>query len=176
MLHLAAISSVAVLAGIAIQDIRHRAFVWWLLPILLAGLLLMSLRMNSFEVVGMNFLFNLGFVVLQLCLLWIWFSLRERRWIKLIDTHIGLGDVLLLVCLGVAFSPVNFILFVVGGLLFSLLVVMIYRVLRREAFALIPLAALLALPMTLCCAASVCFGINLHSDGWLLPVYEIYSP
>jgi hypothetical protein len=175
MLHLAAIGSVAVLAGIAIQDIRHRAFVWWLLPLLLAGLVLLSLRQNTIETVALNFLFNLGFLALQFVLLWCWFSLRERRLIKLIDTHIGLGDVLLLVCLSVAFSPVNFIVFVVGGLLFSLLVVLIFRALRREAFALIPLAALLALPMTICCAAALFLNTNLHSDEWLLPAFENYG-
>ncbi|MGL5892182.1 MAG: hypothetical protein ACRC3B_19970 [Bacteroidia bacterium] len=169
---IAVIGSVAVLTGIAVQDVRRRAFVWWLLPLLLAALLVLSLQQITFQELWPAFLINIGFIGIQLLLLFIWFSLRERKWITLIDTHIGLGDILLLVCLAAAFSPVNFILFVVGGLIFSLILVLIYRAINRNASPLIPLAALLAIPMVICIAAVPLFNINLHNDSWMLSFAE----
>lgn len=164
--------SVAVLAGIAIQDFRHRAFVWWLLPLLLAALLMLSLQQVTFQELWPSLLINIGFIGIQLLLLFLWFSLRERKLIRLIDTHIGLGDILLLACLAAAFSPANFILFVVGGLIFSLCIVLVYRSINRKASPLIPLAALLAVPMALCIAAVPLFDINLHNDSWMLSLTE----
>ncbi|MFN8711807.1 MAG: hypothetical protein ACK5Z2_03060 [Bacteroidota bacterium] len=169
---MAVIGSVAVLTGIAVQDVRHRAFVWWLLPLLLAALLVLSLQQVTFQELWPSLLINFGFIGIQLLLLFLWFSLRERKWIKLIDTHIGLGDILLLTCLAAAFSPANFILFVVGGLIFSLCIVLVYRSINRKASPLIPLAALLAVPMALCVAAVPLFDINLHNDSWMLSLTE----
>lgn len=169
---MAVIGSVAVLAGIAVQDVRRRAFVWWLLPLLLIALLMLSLQQISFQELWPSFLVNIGFIGIQLLLLFIWFSLRERKLIRLVDTHIGLGDILLLACLAAAFSPVNFILFVAGGLIFSLIIVLIYRSINRNTSPLIPLAALLAVPMVLCIAAVPLFNINLHNDSWMLSFIE----
>jgi ABC-type uncharacterized transport system permease subunit len=164
---LAAIYSVAVLAGIAVQDFRRRAFAWWWLPLLCAGFAWMSVTHAQDELLY-HFAVNMAFVGLQLVLLYAWFSLRARKLVRLIDTHIGLGDVLLFVCLALLFSPVNFIVFFCISLVFALLVAIGVKLLRPDASPLIPLAGLLAFPVAFCCMASVWFDFNLHDDTWLL--------
>lgn len=168
----ALIGCVFVLAAITVQDFRSRMLVWWLLPLLLIGLLIFSLEQNTFTELVPHFLINLAFVALQLLLLMLWFSLRNRRFVRLIDTHIGLGDVLLLVCLCVVFSPINFILFVTSGLILTVLGVVAVRVVRKETSPLIPLAGLLAIPLAICSVSAWLLKLNLHDDSWLLPLLE----
>lgn len=136
-----------VLAGIAYQDFKHRAIHWLWLPLLLFGLTSFALLSTPLQEVFSNALRNLLFVGIQWLGLTLWFSMRNGRFVNIIDEYIGLGDVLFFVAIAVGFSQFNFVLFFIGALLFSLIAFGAMRMINRKGKPEIPLAGLMAIPL-----------------------------
>jgi hypothetical protein len=172
MKSVAGIICTLVLVIIAVQDFRSRRIAWWLLPPLLVGLLIFSITQTSIHEILNHTAFNILFILLQLGLLMLYFSIRQRRFTHLVDTYIGLGDILLLVCLSVGFSPMNFIVMLLSGLLLSLVAALIVRIARPQSTLLIPLAGFLAVPLIVLVGTSYWLSLNLHNDNWLLNVVQ----
>ncbi len=129
-----------VLGLIAYQDFKFRAISW---PLLLLLLLLLLLTKGFQPETGINLLF----VAAQLVFLTLYISLKNKRFTNIIDTYLGLGDILFLVVVCAAFSTYEFVIFYIAGLLFSLLAFIIYRLLNRSASKEIPLAGLMSIVM-----------------------------
>lgn len=172
---IAGLICILALVTIAVQDFRSRTIAWWLLPPLLISLFLIGLTQTSIGIIFKHAAFNIAFIALQLFLLMLYFSIRERRFIRLIDTHIGLGDVLLLSCLCMGFSPMNFIVVLLCSLLLSLLATLAWRVIRPQTSPLIPLAGLLAIPIIVLVTFSSFSSLNLHNDAWISAIVESIS-
>lgn len=132
--------TIVVLSIVVYQDFKFRAISAILLPLLL----LLLLAKNG---LGADNVINLAFIVLQLTVLTAYISLKNKRLTNIIDSYLGLGDILFLMVACVAFSTMEFVVFYVAGLLFSLLAFMIYRVVRRNTSPEIPLAGLLSIAM-----------------------------
>lgn len=161
------------LGTLAFQDFHSRRISWWLLPIVVAGLLLGGAGQASLIGIGRSFLINMLFLGVQFVLLWGWFFLRNRRNIKLIDRQIGLGDILFVICPAFAFSPVNFLVYYTAGLVLTLTGVLLFRMFRSPEKLLIPLAGALALALiVLCCWRLADPQVNFYSDEWLLSFAE----
>lgn len=155
------------LGMLAWQDFRSRSISWWLLPIVVAGLLLGGASRWNMAEIGKDFLWNVTFLSVQFVFVWLWMSLRQRKFVRLIDRQIGLGDVLFLLAVAFSFSPGNFILFYTIGLLSVLLIALVMK-LRQPGF-LIPLAGALAVPLLLLCAwRLVDPSKDFYNDDWLL--------
>jgi hypothetical protein len=155
------------------QDFRSRRIAWWLLPILAGVFLFFALRKNSAEETSREFFLNLVFLVLQFLLVRIWFSIKNKKLSRIIDTQIGLGDVLFMICIALAFSPGNFLVFYTSGMILTLIVSIIVSAFRSQTRIEIPLAGTLALPLI-----SLCFwrmfdpAQNFYSDDWLTQLFE----
>jgi hypothetical protein len=141
------ILSITVLAGIAFQDFRLRAIHWGWLPLLALLFAWQTVTANSWDILWQGTLLNISFVGLQWLVITLYFSLKEGRFVNIIDHYLGLGDLLFFVALTVAFSPFNFIVFFIVGLLFSLLTYGTYMRIKPSADQHIPLAGLMALPL-----------------------------
>jgi hypothetical protein len=132
---------ILVLLVIAYQDYKFRAVWWVLFPIIIA----LSLPFND-EILETlyNGLTNWIFVFIQLSLLTIYFSIKNKRIVNIAEGLLGWGDILFLFSVSFLFSFPYFISFYVGSLLASLVFVLIAQFSRKSSFSTIPLAGIQA--------------------------------
>ncbi len=127
------------------QDFKERAISWLTIPTLIilfsAGAVIES---TSFRDYLMDVGINLTFVAIQMAILFIYFSLRAGKLTNLINTKIGIGDILFFIALTFAFSPVNFILFYVGSLSIITISFLFMKLLFKNISPEIPLAGAMA--------------------------------
>ena len=132
---------VVVLTVIVYQDFKFRAVSWILFPLLASMLVLENIFIHALPLFVDFYLINFCFVAAQLCLITLYLSIRNKKFIKIWDQHLGAGDILFFIILCLFFSPVNFLLFYIGSLLFTVIVVLL---LKRSyvGIAVIPLAGI----------------------------------
>jgi len=150
--------------AMAYQDFRYRAFSWVLVPVLLILLIVNSIWIQGVDLVLKPILTNiatLGFIMIGT---FAYMSLKKRKWVNIIDTHIGLGDMLLFVLLCVFFSPLNFIVFFVGSLTLITLAWGCYLFILRDWSRTIPLAGAVAVLVIMLIGAKWCFNLNYYDD------------
>jgi hypothetical protein len=111
---------------------------------LLAFVLLGIIYEQKVENAGIFILMNGVIILLQLLLLTIYFSIKERKLVSIINAKLGLGDVLLLFVLCLSFFPTTFLIFLSTSLIFSLSLHLIIRKQFKEQVK-IPLAAYIAI-------------------------------
>lgn len=128
---------VLVLLIMGIQDFKYRAISWYLF---LALTLLLAYSNTAFN--GYDTLFNIGFVALIYVLLTVWFSIKHQSFVQLHKEHLGIGDVLFLICISVYFSPLHFFAFYLFSLTCIVICTGIYIGLRKPQQFTIPLAGL----------------------------------
>ncbi len=161
-----------ILFAIAYQDLKTRSVSWYLFPLLaLSGGALTFSELRSPGLLLYYIAINCGFLVLQYLLLKLWLFLRNGRNTTVIDHSIGKGDLLFLLATCCFFSPVNFILFYMLSLLFSLL---LYIFIRRwhffsGDFKTVPLAGLQAGFLILVLPLYDILKHPLTDDIWILP-------
>lgn len=129
------------LGFIIFQDLKNRA-IHVLLPI---SIFLIALAINYLSD-HLNFLMcitNIGFVVVNIVGLTLYFSLKNRKLINPIDSMIGLGDILFLISITPLFSLKSYILLFIVGMAFSLVLHLIINVLRKQNS--VPLAGYLSI-------------------------------
>ncbi|MEO0507373.1 MAG: hypothetical protein AAF090_14555 [Bacteroidota bacterium] len=126
---------------IVYQDFKERAVTWFLFP--LVGLLLffLHLQKNSLEAILWFSMYNLLLVGIQTGILWGYTRFVAKK--DFLNTSFGLGDLLFLGAFAFGFPTATFLVLMVSGLLFSLLLhwVLSYK---REA-STIPLAGMLGI-------------------------------
>lgn len=173
MERIADVLGIAMLGILSWQDFRTRRISGWLLPVLALVLFLSAFQKNSMREIGIGFSLNLTFLCIQFLFVWIWFSLKQRKFSKLIDTQIGLGDVLFMMCIALAFSPANFMLFYVAGMIGTLVVTLVVRSTMANHKSEIPLAGAIAIPLIVLCAWKLADpSANFYNDEWLTRFFE----
>jgi len=138
------------LAAITLQDFSQRQIAWYWLPILLAGIILLNVQRNELKNMISFFITNVCFVVFQLIVLIIYFSIKNKKLTNIIDHYIGLGDVLFFIVLCTVFSPLNFLVFYIISLLLILLTFFTYNTVSKKIIQHIPLAGAMALCLIFC--------------------------
>jgi len=88
-----------------------------------------------------NLLLNLGVLIFMFLILKAIMVFRRRKSQKLINQEIGLGDIIILLVFSLVFSPLNFIVF----LDVTLIIGLIYYLIKRKETKKIPLAGIFAL-------------------------------
>jgi hypothetical protein len=157
------IAIIVILLLIFIQDLIGRAVYWFLFPLLAILLIVIRLKCGipqTNEVV-MSITVNIGFLLLQLLLVSVYFSLKNRRWTNITSSLLGWGDVLFLVSIAFYLSALHFFCFYTFSLLAVLLVWLIWQSLAIKKNKKIPLAGLQAL----------FFSLLLATDWWLYPLH-----
>lgn len=154
-----------VLLSIFYQDLRYRAIYWITFPVLWMLLFLDNMDGDVLN----NSLYNLSFLLLQLFLLSLYFSLRNKKWVNITNGYLGWGDIVFLIVIAFFMAPLNFFMFYLLSLMLIVLVMIILNFGHIEKQYKIPLAGVQALFCAILFGISWRTGkINLQDDEWLL--------
>jgi hypothetical protein len=132
---------IVILILIAYQDFRFRAVSWLWFPLLAGIMILDNIHCSTVDASLNIFLLNLAFVVIQLLVVTVYLSIKNKAFVRIWQHHLGLGDILFFMILCLFFSPVNFILFYLGSLICCIIGVLCVRKFNA-AITLIPLAGI----------------------------------
>lgn len=149
------------LLTVVLQDFKHRLISWPLIPLLFMCFFAHGLINTSMPELLRFALFNSTFIILQLLLLTLYVSIKQKKVINIINSSLGLGDVLFLAVITIAFSPINFILFYLIALVFTLISYRIYIAIHSSASKEIPLAGIMSVAMMILILAD-CWSPGKH--------------
>jgi hypothetical protein len=158
--------TMAALVILAIEDFRQRMISWYWIPVLLLLFGLNAVQTIPAHELMFDFTINAMFITMQLLMLTLYFSIKEKRFVNIIDTWLGIGDVLLLYVIGIAFSPVNFLLFYTGSVAATIIGYAIYKKAMQGRSSTIPLAGAVALALVLClCCQEFFWQVSFYDDS-----------
>lgn len=157
------------LAFICYQDLVYRAVYWVCFPILSIIMFMLKFNLSGWQEGLSHAGYGLAFLLIQLFILWIYFSVKNRKAINLTDEYLGWGDVLFLITIAFYLSPVNYIIFYVVSLIIVLLHTIIGATLSsKERNPHIPLAGLQAALLALVMLVDfISTKFKLYDDSWL---------
>lgn len=137
---------------IVFQDFKSKAVWWFLFPMfaILGGYLFKS--ETSWVHYIQQIAINLGLIIVLIGLLYLYSRLRLKR--QLINSAIGLGDLLFFAAFALSFPTLSFLNFFVFSLFFSLIISLLLR--SKFGMHSIPLAGAMAL-----------FLIGVYLSNWL---------
>ena len=156
---------------VVIQDFRYREISWFLIPLLIIVFVSKGLiTISPLELVRFSFI-NCAFVGIQLALLSAYVSLKNKRLIFIVNSHLGLGDILFFIVICIAFSPANFIVFYVSSLVFALIVFVIYKLIVKNNNEHIPLAGMIALLLVIVILLKLLLPqLNFYDDSFIVSI------
>jgi len=152
------------LAIIASQDYRSRPLS---MPALIALFLVFgtrSVRHAGISSVWSDFAIIFTFILCQVLLLSVFFTIRERRQHRRINRNPVLNGILFLLIPAALFSPINFMAYYAGTSLIILLAYGIYVVLNDEANHRVPLVGCMATLLVPFLILSRVTGFSLRDD------------
>lgn len=153
---------------IAFQDFKQRAISWFLIPILFVGFVFIAIQNSAWEFYLNELLFNLCFILIQLLLLTVYMSVKNKKFVNIVNSFLGIGDILFFVVLSAAFSPVNFIVFYLASTILTLIGYVIYKSWAKTN-AEIPLAGAMASMMLVLMILNFCIpSMNFHNDNFFI--------
>lgn len=157
------------LAFICYQDLLYRAVYWFCFPLLAAVMFMLKYNLSGFQEALTQAGYGLAFLIVQLTILWIYFSIKKKTLINLTNDYLGWGDVLFLAAIAFYLSPASYILFYVISLIAVLLYTLLAARLSDKARnPHIPLAGLQAALLVLMVLADyVSPKFMLYDDSWL---------
>jgi hypothetical protein len=139
----------ASLLAILFQDLKDRQVYLWLILLSAVGLAALHIVHVGLLQFAIHSVINISITTLILAVLWGYARFKMR--VDGLQAVFGLGDILFLFALAVGFTTVSFITFFVFGLLFSLLLHLVFsytlsrkRTLKKKETT-VPLAGYLAL-------------------------------
>ena len=164
------IVAIALLSAVIWQDLKTRTVSAWLLPACGVALAVREYYISDWNVLLWNTVINVFLLLLQYLIIHGWLWLRNKRPTRMMDRHIGWGDVIFLLCIAPSFAPLNFCLFVTAGTLISLL----YTVATRRTHLTIPLAGHLSLLLCFALLIAQCGLYSLQfSDDTLIAAHLV---
>ncbi len=171
---IAKIIALIVLAAIFVQDIVSRAVHWILFPVLVLSLVIIKSSNFSFAEMLSPAGINLTFLIMQLLLVTLWFSIKQHKLVNITSTLLGWGDILLLTCLAFYLSVLNFLMFYLGSLIFVLVYWTTKMTIFKSEQKHIPLAGLQALLFLLLMLADTqIVNFNLVTNDWILKLINL---
>lgn len=162
------ITVIASLCGIIYQDFKVRAIHWFWLVIVFCSLTFKMTLESSWQIVLQNMSLNLLFLGMQLTLLFIYFSVRNKALTNIVDKDIGLGDVLFFVAICPGFSLLNYIVFLLAGFVVISTGYLILIAAGRTKAPQIPLAGLFSIGLIIALITNQLKIINLTDDSYIL--------
>lgn len=156
------LSTILILTLMTYQDFKYRAITWYAFPLLGAALFVLNRNLTVIEV-----LLNIGFIGFNYLSATLIISLREGQLTNLLKAHIGLGDILMLVCLAFYFPPFNFFAFYFSSLLLIAAGAGIYLKLQKPPQFTVPLAGLQSCLLAGLILISSTIGISPNNVSWI---------
>lgn len=160
--------TILILIAIAVQDFRQRLVFWFFFPILSLLFFVKNQQLSSFGVGVSDIVFNFSIIGLILIYLKVFFSIRNKKWVKIIDEKIGLGDLLFFASLAFLFPIINFFAFLWLSFVSIVLVYTCARLLKLNTSRNIPLAGILSAFLIPIYAVEIYFNkIITNRTDWL---------
>jgi len=151
------------LSIIIYQDLSARAISWWTIPLLLGSIIYIRLVEQSWSLVLFESGINLSFLIVQLILISIYFSIKQGQLTNIADTYLGWGDILFLIPIAFLFPTFSFVLFYVSSIIIVLLGFLIYKKIVNQNMETIPLAGGQAIYLVLVLFFSKVFDFSIES-------------
>ena len=136
---------IGLLSVVIYQDFRNREISWFLIPLLLIVGISNALLSIDFKEFLTYTGINLSMVILNLLGVTLIISIKEKKIKNIINSYLGLGDILFFLVLTILFSPFNFIIFFMGSVLFTSLIYGGIILFNKNKQTLIPLAGAMSL-------------------------------
>lgn len=163
------IAIIIILLVLFLQDLLARSVYWFLFPLLVAGLIGVGSEHLSFAERCEPTFINLMFIALQVVVLSLYFSLKQKKWVNITRELIGIGDVLFLFSIAFYCSTLNYLFFYIISLITVLFCWLVFQGISANKNRQIPLAGLQSLIFAVFLAGDWWFGsFNLTDDAWLL--------
>lgn len=153
---------------ISIQDFHSRTMYWFLPIVVFIASVVDRISYDSFLSLGIVIALNWCFLVLQFIFVWLYFSIKHRRYLNIFDHYIGWGDVAFFFSVAPLFSLVNYFVFVLLSLFVALIGSAVITFFSSKYSKHIPLAGISA-----CCLFVLLLTqlsvpqINLADDTYL---------
>ena len=150
------------LINLAFEDFQERMISLSGL-IMIMGLILIRICLKEdiffvFHLAKLNFFF----ILLQLIIIWFFFSLKSGEFINITKSHLGWGDILFFLPLCLLFSPIDFVLFYTLSLILILIVYLFLKQFFLSKINTIPLAGGQSILLILVLAYAHLYQINLY--------------
>jgi hypothetical protein len=111
----------------------------------------------------------MSFIGMQLVILTLYFSVKNKKWINITSGLLGLGDILFLLSIAVYLSVLNFLFFYITSLIAVLFTWLIWQRVSAKKNKYIPLAGLQSLMAILFLLGDWWLRFfDLTNDAWLL--------
>lgn len=133
---------------ISYQDFRYRAVYWWLFPALLISNVWIQNLHNSFDFILIQSSINFAFIGLQLLLLFIYLSIKNKKTTNFVNKGLGIGDILFWLAITPLFSLPLFVIYYSISLILCLIIIITFF--RKNLHEIkIPLAGIQSIQLVL---------------------------
>jgi len=129
--------------------------------------------LSSYLKIGINlgfkfFAINLCFIVAQLFLVTIYFSIKNREIVWLPDKLLGWGDIVFFIAISWLFALGWFLVFYTGALIFSLVFSLVLGFGRNGSTETVPLATGLSVALIFMLLFGKIFNINFYDFDFMM--------
>ncbi len=160
---------IAILLILVYQDFKSRAISWFLIPILLMVIIINALMTINIEELTIFSGINLILVLVNFLGVTLIISLKEKKIKNIINSYLGLGDVLFFLVLTTLFSPINFIVFFIGSIFLVTLIYGGVMLFSKQKNTLIPLAGAMSLVLiVVLLVQQFTTSFNLYQDLFII--------
>lgn len=151
------LSILPILLILAYQDFtKYSVSLLWLI-ILIVLQFIIGVYTIGFESILLNVVINISITLFQLIILMLYFKIKKTtRNESFINNVLGLGDIIYFIFLSVAFSPINYLFFLITSLILTLVIHLILMN-RHEKIALIGYLSILY-------SLVIALGFNTQND------------
>lgn len=139
------VALIGLLSVVVYQDFKSKEISWLLIPLLFVGFLTKAFLTIEFTELLTYFGINLTLVTINLLGVTMIISLKEKKLTNILNSHLGLGDVLFFLVITVVFSPINFVAFYLGSILTITLIYGAVILANKNKKTLVPLAGAMSL-------------------------------
>lgn len=154
------------LSAIIFEDFKFRAIHWYWI------VFLFILTAYFFPFNKGVILANATYIVFQVLVLSIYYSIKNKQWTNIINTYLGIGDVLFLIPLCLIFSLPNFMVFLIISFTVSLLIHSLTNLVRREKTQTIPLAGYMSIVLIIFLFFQYQYKISFSEHNFLLYLFN----
>ena len=157
-----------ILVFILYQDLRFQAVSWIFFLLGFIFTIILSVKENFFSDLLFNISISTLFILFQLCIIYLfsWFKYKKR--VNIFKSVFGLGDLLFLVMVMPLFSSLNFVVFFIASVVFSLLVYIVISWLKIYKKQRIPLAGLQSLFLLIVITLQIFNKFSFYNDNVIL--------
>ena len=152
----------ATLGSVAYQDFKSREVWVWAFVLLLVESVLFVVHKLPYPTLLLFGGINLCIITFQFIVLTAFFSIKNKRFTNIINSYIGIGDLVFFFILTLWFSPFNFTCFMLASLIVALLSVVF---ITKNS---IPLAGVMSVILAFVIVVQAVTKGNLYNDYYLI--------